>query len=202
MAQHGQVLRLRTTRADGKAVWAYRYRVNGRCSKRPQVGGFATRAEAQRALRRTLERQRSSHPPAGGSPVPVSARAPGSRLAASGGNARRRSSASKSLRGASERPVRSIKRILPPRELKPARDKGEPSRGIDGEGHGRRGDPGVQRSRTPRGRGIGTVARWVRELEKPSPAPGSARSAWEAMGAYKRLPREVACRPGGWRRGS
>jgi len=58
MAQHGQVLRLRTTRADGKAVWAYRYRVNGRCSKRPQVGGFATRAEAQRALRRTLERLR------------------------------------------------------------------------------------------------------------------------------------------------
>ena len=58
MAQHGQVLRLRTTRADGKAVWAYRYRVNGRCSKRPQVGGFATRAEAQQALRRTLERLR------------------------------------------------------------------------------------------------------------------------------------------------
>ncbi len=58
MAQHGQVLKLRTRRADGKAVWAYRYRLDGRCSKRPQVGGFATRAEAQRALRRTLERVR------------------------------------------------------------------------------------------------------------------------------------------------
>ena len=56
MAQHGQVLRLRTRRADGKAMWAYRYRVQGRCSRRPQVGGFATRAEAERALRRTLER--------------------------------------------------------------------------------------------------------------------------------------------------
>jgi hypothetical protein len=37
-------------------VWAYRYRVDGRCSKRPQVGGFATRVEAQRALQCTLER--------------------------------------------------------------------------------------------------------------------------------------------------
>jgi integrase len=58
MAQHGQVLKLRTLGADGKAVWAYRYRVDGRRSKRPQMGGFATRTEAQRALRRTLERVR------------------------------------------------------------------------------------------------------------------------------------------------
>jgi hypothetical protein len=54
MAQHGQVLTLRARRADGKPMWAYRYRVNGRCSRRPQVGGFATCAEAERALRRTL----------------------------------------------------------------------------------------------------------------------------------------------------
>ena len=58
VAQHGQVLKLRTRRPDGKAVWAYRYRVSGQCSKRPQVGGFATRTEAQRALRRTLKRLR------------------------------------------------------------------------------------------------------------------------------------------------
>lgn len=58
MAQHGQVLKLRTKRADGKMVWAYRYRVDGRHSKRPQVGGFTTRAEARRALQRTLERLR------------------------------------------------------------------------------------------------------------------------------------------------
>ena len=37
---------------------AYRYRVNGSRSKRPQVGGFATRAQAERALRRELERLR------------------------------------------------------------------------------------------------------------------------------------------------
>jgi integrase len=58
MAQQGQVLKLGTRGADGKAMWAYRYRVDGRCSKRPQVGGFVTRAEAQRALRRTVERVR------------------------------------------------------------------------------------------------------------------------------------------------
>ncbi len=58
MAQHGQVLKLRACRPDGKAVWAYRYRVDGGRSKRPQVGGFATRAQAERALRRELERLR------------------------------------------------------------------------------------------------------------------------------------------------
>ena len=58
MAQRGQVLKLRARRADGKAAWAYRYRVDGCRSRRPQVGGFATRAEAQRALRRELERLR------------------------------------------------------------------------------------------------------------------------------------------------
>jgi integrase len=58
MAQHGQVLKLRARRPDGKAVWAYRYRLNGSRSKRPQVGGFATRAAAERALRRELERLR------------------------------------------------------------------------------------------------------------------------------------------------
>ena len=58
MAQHGQVLKLRARRPDGKAVWACRYRVNGSRSKRPQRGGFATRAEAERALRRELERLR------------------------------------------------------------------------------------------------------------------------------------------------
>jgi hypothetical protein len=58
MAQHRQFLRLKARRSDGKALWAYRYRLNGRRSKRPQVGGFATRADAERALRRTLARLR------------------------------------------------------------------------------------------------------------------------------------------------
>jgi hypothetical protein len=58
VAQHGQVLKLHSWRRDGKARWAYRYRVDGSFSKRPQVGGFATRDEAQRALRRELARLR------------------------------------------------------------------------------------------------------------------------------------------------
>lgn len=58
VAQHGQVLKLRGRRSDGKARWAYRYRVNGSCSKRPQVGGFETREEAERALKRKLARLR------------------------------------------------------------------------------------------------------------------------------------------------
>jgi integrase len=56
VAQHGQVLKLHGCRSDGKARWAYRYRVDGRSSKRPQVGGFATRDEAERALSRELAR--------------------------------------------------------------------------------------------------------------------------------------------------
>jgi integrase len=58
MAQHGQVLKLHGRRLDGKARWAYRYRVNGTRSKRPQIGGFETREEAERALRRQLARLR------------------------------------------------------------------------------------------------------------------------------------------------
>lgn len=56
MAQHGQVLKMNSRGSDGKARWAYRYRVDGSRSGRPQVGGFATRGEAQRALKRELGR--------------------------------------------------------------------------------------------------------------------------------------------------
>src|SRR5215217_1749241 len=56
MAQQGQVFKLKTTGADGKPLWAYRYRVDGRGSARPQVGGFATQAEALKALQVALER--------------------------------------------------------------------------------------------------------------------------------------------------
>lgn len=58
MAQHGQILKLHGCRSDGKTRWAYRYRANGNHSKRPQVGGFATREETERALRRELARLR------------------------------------------------------------------------------------------------------------------------------------------------
>jgi hypothetical protein len=56
MIQQGQVFKLRTRGADGQAVWAYRYRLEGRGSERPQVGGFATRVEAETALRKVLDR--------------------------------------------------------------------------------------------------------------------------------------------------
>ena len=54
--QHGQVFKLKTTGVDGQPLWAYRYRVEGRGSERPQVGGFATRAEAETPLRKVLDR--------------------------------------------------------------------------------------------------------------------------------------------------
>jgi hypothetical protein len=54
--QHGQVFKLRTKGADGQPLWAYRYRFEGRGSARPQVGGFASRAEADAALRKALDR--------------------------------------------------------------------------------------------------------------------------------------------------
>jgi integrase len=54
--QQGQVFKLKARCADGEPLWAYRYRVAGRGSARLQVGGFSTRAEAQRALRNKLAR--------------------------------------------------------------------------------------------------------------------------------------------------
>ncbi len=56
MAQQGQVFKLNTRRADGKPTWAYRYRIDGRGSARPQVGGFASQGEALQALKIALER--------------------------------------------------------------------------------------------------------------------------------------------------
>ena len=49
MIQQGQVFKLKTRGADGRWLWAYRYRLEGRGSTRPQVGGFATREEAEKA---------------------------------------------------------------------------------------------------------------------------------------------------------
>lgn len=56
MVQQGQVFKLKTMGDDAKPLWAYRYRFGGRGSPRAQVGGFASRAEAQRALARALSR--------------------------------------------------------------------------------------------------------------------------------------------------
>jgi len=57
MWQQGQVFKLRTRGRDGQPLWAYRYRLEGRGSERPQVGGFATRAEAGAALEKVLARR-------------------------------------------------------------------------------------------------------------------------------------------------
>jgi integrase len=56
MIQQGQVFKLKAKGADGQALWAYRYRLEGRGSARPQLGGFATRTEALKALGKVLER--------------------------------------------------------------------------------------------------------------------------------------------------
>ena len=56
MIQQGQVFKLKTRGADGRLLWAYRYRLEGRGSTRPQAGGFATREEAEKALRKVLDR--------------------------------------------------------------------------------------------------------------------------------------------------
>ena len=56
MIQQGQVYKLKSKGPDGQPLWAYRYRLEGRGSERPQVGGFATRAEAEKALRKVIDR--------------------------------------------------------------------------------------------------------------------------------------------------
>ena len=56
MIQQGQVFKLKARCADGEPLWAYRYRVAGRGSARRQVGGFSSRADAQKALQNKLAR--------------------------------------------------------------------------------------------------------------------------------------------------
>jgi hypothetical protein len=56
MWQQGQVFKLKARGVDGQSLWAYRYRLEGRGSARPQVGEFATRAAALKALEKVLAR--------------------------------------------------------------------------------------------------------------------------------------------------
>jgi integrase len=58
MSQQGQLIRLKRTGRDGEPMWAYRYRVGGRSSKRVQRGGFTSERDAAEALERELERLR------------------------------------------------------------------------------------------------------------------------------------------------
>jgi integrase len=55
--QQGQVFRLQS-RAGEEPLWAYRYRVGGRNSRRMQRGGFASEQDARAALERALEKLR------------------------------------------------------------------------------------------------------------------------------------------------
>jgi hypothetical protein len=56
MSQQGQLIELTGTSRDGNRLWAYRYRVGGRDSRRVQRGGFASERDAAEALERELER--------------------------------------------------------------------------------------------------------------------------------------------------
>jgi hypothetical protein len=49
--QQGQVFKLQARCSDGEPLWAYRYRVAGRGSAGPKVGGFSSKAEVQRRCR-------------------------------------------------------------------------------------------------------------------------------------------------------
>ena len=50
------MFKLQAKGADGQPLWAYRYRLEGRGSSRPQIGGFASRADARKALEKELAR--------------------------------------------------------------------------------------------------------------------------------------------------
>ena len=50
--RHGQILELKTTGPDGQPLWAYRYRLDGRGSRRIQRGGYAAAGDAREALQR------------------------------------------------------------------------------------------------------------------------------------------------------
>src|SRR5919198_4436029 len=58
MSQQGQLFRLKRTGREGELLWAYRYRLGGRGSKRVQRGGFLSEQDAAEALGRELERLR------------------------------------------------------------------------------------------------------------------------------------------------
>src|SRR3990172_2614148 len=58
MRQQVQIFELKTPSRDGAGLWAYRYRLSGRGSRRVQRGGFASEQDAADALQRELDRVR------------------------------------------------------------------------------------------------------------------------------------------------
>src|SRR6266700_2727464 len=73
MKQKGQVFELKTRSHGGEAVWAYRYRIAGRDSRRLQRGGFKTEQAAREALERA---ERQAKQEESGSPLTDSNRRP------------------------------------------------------------------------------------------------------------------------------
>jgi hypothetical protein len=58
VTQQGQVFELKRRSREGQPLWAYRYRLSGRGSRRVQRGGLASEQDAAAALERDLERVR------------------------------------------------------------------------------------------------------------------------------------------------
>jgi hypothetical protein len=52
--QYGQIVELKTTGPEGRRLWAYRYRLDGRGSRRIQRGGYLTADDAKQALHQAL----------------------------------------------------------------------------------------------------------------------------------------------------
>ena len=61
MLQQGQVFELASQGTGGESLWAYRYRIAGRGSRRVQEGGFTSEQDARDALDRALEILRRRH---------------------------------------------------------------------------------------------------------------------------------------------
>src|SRR6266699_2852142 len=73
MKQQFSVFELKTRSHGGEAVWAYRYRIAGRDSRRLQRGGFKTEQAAREALERA---ERQAKQEESGSPLTDSNRRP------------------------------------------------------------------------------------------------------------------------------
>src|SRR5918911_4978463 len=141
---------------------------------------------------------RSCCSPAGGSPVRVNAKVPGSRCPASRGNARRRSGTSKaSVEEATARSVAYGESCrLVTAALRLEGNKREPSRECHGEGHGRGEELGDAASKNPPG-----YREW--NAQKVNSGTGEALPGPATAGARRSItgePREVSAgqEGGGW----
>src|SRR6266540_502707 len=153
-------------RAATTASWFASVQKLGREETRGGGGGSGNRAQAHGS--RPVQVRPGETP---GSPV--------ARLPASGETPVVEAEQRSPWKGASNRPVRSIKRSLQRRHLHLAepRAKGEPSPCKQGEGHGRHLGAWSGCPRTLRRMGRGTVGRLPWELERASSAPGPAGSS-------------------------